>query len=654
MPKTLDETYARILSTMDKEHEEKAHRILQWLCNSMRPIRLNEMAEALAVDLDDGASLKLERLLRDPWEILGICPSLVTTSSAHVEDSETYADKAVELRLAHFSVKEYLVSRKLETSSLSRFHIAETIAHASISKTCLAYLMHFKTPTQWTVARSRNRPLAKYAAEHWPTHYRHVDDESLKAPLDAIAYDFATCKDDCLVNWLRLCDIEPLSASPDLEWPDDDDQVSLDTESAEALGLPITTRQEFVEWLIPYSNPLYFMCLVGADGVVSLLLDRGADVNSQGGFFGNPLQAATANGYERVVDLLLRRGANTNIRGGEFGCALLAASAQGYGALVQLLLKHGADVNCSGHDHGYPLVAALLNNHESTARLLLDSGANPQPAGGDEACRLPIGHMSCGNALIAASYVGHEAMVVHLLQRGVDVNAKGNALVGCALLEASKEGHEPIVRHLLQNGAKADVDNDGYMALDAALRGGHEGIGQLLIEKGAHEKGVIGSRGDALQTAAGFELERTVKLLLRKGVDVDTHHDDTSAALQIAAASPRASAIAQLLLEHGADVNAHYGWLPPPLTSSSGLGDEQLARQLLDAGAEVNGPINKDYGSALQAAAANGHKSTARLLLERGADPVRGGGERSSPAEEARREGFEEIAELIESVSRSR
>jgi hypothetical protein len=39
----------------------------------------------------------------------------------------------------------------------------------------------------------------------------------------------------------------------------------------------------------------------GFDMVVQMLLDRGVDVNAQGGFYGNALQAASARGHDTVV-----------------------------------------------------------------------------------------------------------------------------------------------------------------------------------------------------------------------------------------------------------------------------------------------------------------------------------------------------------------
>jgi ankyrin repeat protein len=59
---------------------------------------------------------------------------------------------------------------------------------------------------------------------------------------------------------------------------------------------------------------------------VTLLLEKGADVNAQGGYYGNALQAAANGGHESVVTLLLENGADVNAQGGYYGNALQAAS----------------------------------------------------------------------------------------------------------------------------------------------------------------------------------------------------------------------------------------------------------------------------------------------------------------------------------------
>jgi ankyrin repeat protein len=85
--------------------------------------------------------------------------------------------------------------------------------------------------------------------------------------------------------------------------------------------------------------------------VVKLLLDKGADVNAQGGCYNNALQAASQEGHEQVVKLLLDKGADVNAQGGfvdDDGAycsnALQAASQGGHEQVVKLLLEKGADV----------------------------------------------------------------------------------------------------------------------------------------------------------------------------------------------------------------------------------------------------------------------------------------------------------------------
>ena len=81
---------------------------------------------------------------------------------------------------------------------------------------------------------------------------------------------------------------------------------------------------------------------------MELLLERGADVNAQGGKFGNALQEASYRGHIGIVKLLLERGADVNTQGGLHGSALQIASSRGYKEIVELLLERGADVNARG------------------------------------------------------------------------------------------------------------------------------------------------------------------------------------------------------------------------------------------------------------------------------------------------------------------
>ena len=122
MPKTLDETYERILQNIDDEYHGDAFKVLQWLAFSGRPVTPVELVEALAVEFTgDKPEFNPDQRMPNPWDILVMCSSLVTTQNPNLTlggETEDHASDAGEealgcfnfqsqrLRLAHASVKE--------------------------------------------------------------------------------------------------------------------------------------------------------------------------------------------------------------------------------------------------------------------------------------------------------------------------------------------------------------------------------------------------------------------------------------------------------------------------------------------------------------------------------------------------------------------
>ncbi|MCJ1266071.1 hypothetical protein MMC22_005953 [Lobaria immixta] len=88
------------------------------------------------------------------------------------------------------------------------------------------------------------------------------------------------------------------------------------------------------------------------------------------------------------------------------------------------------------------------------------------------------------------------------------------------------------------------------------------------------------------------------------------------------------------LLNRGADVNGPDEKYGNALQAASRHGQKSVVRLLLDEGADVNA-LGGSYGSALQAASHYGHKSIARMLLEQGADVNASGGDDGSSALQA-------------------
>ena len=71
------------------------------------------------------------------------------------------------IKLSHFSVKEYLVSTRIE----EYFGIDEKTSHSMIFKLSITYLLQFDDDSvPLTEAMLKAMPLAQYAAEHWIVH----------------------------------------------------------------------------------------------------------------------------------------------------------------------------------------------------------------------------------------------------------------------------------------------------------------------------------------------------------------------------------------------------------------------------------------------------------------------------------------------------
>lgn len=166
LPSGLDETYERALSSIVPKHKDNALRILQWLIFSSRPVQVDEVAEIFAANPDNDSKFEEGDRLQDPDEIIAYCGTLFTTQ----ESGEGRRKKKIkELRLAHFSVKEYLVSERI-LRRCPQYSIGEIDAHLSIAGTCLTYLLHVVNLPSLPDHIFNEYPLLRYAVKNWRFH----------------------------------------------------------------------------------------------------------------------------------------------------------------------------------------------------------------------------------------------------------------------------------------------------------------------------------------------------------------------------------------------------------------------------------------------------------------------------------------------------
>ena len=404
LPKTLDQTYDRILAAINEQDRDFAMRILRWLTFSERPMSVEEIAEVVAIDVARELAFDRDEVLEDPLEVLNICSSLVTITTKEQDGTERIESAQRIITLAHYSVQEYLVSERIKQGQSKQYSMQAAECHNSITEDCLKYLLQFQQPI--STHTLEKFALARYAAEFWSSHFRKIGDETSR--VSRVAMSLMSTEQPAYLAWIQLYDA-------DEPWQGSDFEKSFE--------------------IIPM--PLYYAALLGLCTITEKLLDEGAEVNAQGGEYDNALWAASSRGHEQIVKMLLDAGADVNAQN-QRGTALDIASSRGHEQVVKMLLDAGADVNAqSKYDNA--LRAASSRGYEQVVKILLDAGADVNA------------QSKYDNALWAASSRGHEQIVKMLLDAGADINAQNQR--GTALDIASSKDLEQVVKLLVDAGA---------------------------------------------------------------------------------------------------------------------------------------------------------------------------------------------------------
>ena len=203
--------------------------------------------------------------------------------------------------------------------------------------------------------------------------------------------------------------------------------------------------------------------------------------------------------------------------------------------------------------------------------------------------------------------------------------------LGHPLYQMVFTGMVPMVHRLLECGARIDALGGRYgNALQAAVWRNDENLVMILLERGADVNAPGGPYGSALQVAVWEDHENLVRLLVERGADVNKESNVTGSALLMVARESNSLSIMQLLLNHGADVDAQDADLCTALILAAGkpfrssmaqLDDWRVAavRMLLDHGANIH--TQSIMGeNALTIATRSNNYATVQLLLEHGAN----------------------------------
>ena len=480
LPTTLDETYDRILLAIEDEYRQEAISALIWLVFSERPLRIEEVAEAMVIDIHGDPPFDAEERLFEPESVLAVLSSLISvTNREGLRDEEGKITLVTEIQLAHFSVKEYLASDRLSRGPASSFKISEVSANQHIFQSCLHYLICINVHEQDTFfPLNKSHPLLEYASTYCFRHGRKCQETATEAQSE-LTIKFLQSTEAFRI-WRRTFLVNP-------PWLHSEQRLPRVFEAA-----------------IP-DRPLFYAAYLGLDSVVETLLDNGVAADHPTDSDCSPLQVAALKGYDKIVRKLLEKGANIDAQGTECGTALHAACFGNQEKVVRQLLQAGADVKCCSTLYKTALAAAVDSTNPKI-QIVLDSL---------EKNALFDNETGTGGWLLRwAALEGHESVVKLLLEKMTGLEPmtsyipktsvtlyKPSAFVGSPLgtgsppYEAAYEGHDKVVKLLLPRWNNVDEeDRHGRTALHWASMHRHGDIVRMLLEKGAdvHKPGPFG------------------------------------------------------------------------------------------------------------------------------------------------------------------
>ena len=384
LPESLDETYERVLREIKKPNRDHARRLLQCLVAAIRPLRVEELAEVLAIDFNDAEGIpKLNPSWR--WEdqeraLLSSCSSLITIVDA---------GHSRVVQFSHFSVKEYLTSERLAASSqdISRYHIPLKAAHAILSQACVSVLLQLDDRDEQDDV-CKNTPLAAYAAEYW---VRHAQFEDVVSRVKWMGYLFDLDR-PYFAAWRELYDID--------------------------IRPPPGSVFFLFRYISESGAPLYYAALCGFANLVEQLMAKYPQhVDAIGGHYMTPAVAALAGRHFELGQMLHRNKSSVEPRGHIENTPLHSAAYYGDFEMIQVLLECGVDVNSKNNVGSTPLDFASLggrHNEPRVARLLIEYGANPNTR--DMVGLTPLHRASKG---------GRTEVLRLIIEHGASVEVKG-------------------------------------------------------------------------------------------------------------------------------------------------------------------------------------------------------------------------------------
>ena len=377
-------------------------------------------------------------------------------------------------------------------------------------------------------------------------------------------------------------------------------------------------------------------------------LAAGADPNAKNADGGPILNGAAVFGHREIVALLIEKGAEIGVKDGNGNGPLHSAAFLGRSDVVELLLEKGADVNVKNNNGETPMdtLGADWGTTQFIGNLLKIPLDRPSIEAGRAKTRELLAKRGgkngggAGGGLHAAVRRQDLAAVKAALDDKGNPNAPDQQVGMTPLAWAAAVGNVEISKLLIERGANVNGKNaDGATPLHVASFLGRAGVVELLLAKKG-DPNARNTKGETPLFSAQVpaSLVPVIAGLLQMEVDQKAVEQGRPKVIELleqggakttgtggvkliaAIRKQDVAAVKQALADKG-DPN---GQDPESGTTALGwaalVGNVEIARMLLAAGADANGKT-RDGSGPLSAAAFLGRADVCELLLNSGSDP---------------------------------
>ncbi|OLN86136.1 putative ankyrin repeat protein-like protein 5 [Colletotrichum chlorophyti] len=319
--------------------------------------------------------------------------------------------------------------------------------------------------------------------------------------------------------------------------------------------------------------PLFHAAECGFIPIAEYLIHKGADMKERSSS-GQAYFVEIANSDQlEIIRMFLARGCDANTYSLSGQSIFIYAIKKGSLPHIKLLLEYGADINARDNTGQPGLHIAMGKNRLDIVSWLLEHGADPNVTG------------LTGNTMIeSALHKKNYDLVNLLLTRGANPNVTGVLRTTLQNNDMKDDVRADLVGALLNKGADPnETDSWGESVMSLVVTLGNTDLLRTFLAHGGNPNKKINDETFLLYAIDHARLEH-VEMLLSHGADVNAADNEGRVPL-LEAVRLKDKPLVELLLRFGADPNK-MGKIKP-LALAELVGDRETIAVLTERGAEA-------------------------------------------------------------------